>query len=77
MAGDFRGKRVKWTHEEPNELGEPLTAVELGHLGEVGEVGEASSCYVDGRESHDEGYLVKFADGVEVMLMTDELELAE
>jgi hypothetical protein len=71
---DYRNKWVRLVRVDDSLPGELPTAKDHAH---VGWVGKASSIYVDGRPSHDEGYMVKFADGYEGQYVAEELELAE
>jgi hypothetical protein len=72
MDNDYRDKWVRLARIDETTSGEPATDVDREH---VGCVGRASSIYNDGRPSHDEGYIVKFADGYEGQYIADELEL--
>jgi hypothetical protein len=71
---DYRNKRVKLKTLDLTLCGEPHTEMDEKHLGEIG---VASSIYNDGRASHDEGYMVKFADGYEGTYVAHELEPVE
>lgn len=71
---DYRGKRVRFVKVSHEVMGEPHDELDLAHLGEVG---TAESVFLDGRECHEESYLVNFPDGYVLNAVAEELELVE
>jgi hypothetical protein len=71
MKRDYRNRYVRLARLDDTLPGEPATADDQKR---VGWTGYASSIYEDGRPSHDEGYLVKFADGYVGTYVAEELE---